>query len=83
MNFCERYLGLASYLDMYYDILNYFTNIKAPMKGLYLSDTINGGRIMCNIIPNNSKRTMVIINNSNKIMCYKQEEMKNIEINNS
>ena len=83
LNFCERYLGLASYLDMYYDILNYFTNIKAPMKGLYLSDTINGGRIMCNIIPNNSKRTMVIINNSNKIMCYKQEEMKNIEINNS
>ena len=84
INFCERYLKLAGYLQMYHDIINYFTTVKAPMRGLYTSDTINGGRIMCNIIPVKSSRTMAVIIDSNigKRMCYKQERMSKFEVNN-
>ena len=84
INFCERYLHLAGYLQMYYDIIKFFTTIKAPMRGLYSSDTINGGRIMCNIIPNNSLREMVILINptDNKRMCYRQERMSRFEFDN-
>ena len=84
INFCERYLKLAGYLQMYYDIINYFTTIKAPMRGLYTSDTINGGRIMCNIVPNNANREMVLIINpeEKREMCYVQERMSKFEFNN-
>lgn len=84
LNFCQRYLNLASYLDMYYDIIKYFTAVKAPMRGLRSSDTINGGRIMCNIVPNDSKREMVAIvdNTVGRNMCYKQERMRKFEYNN-
>ena len=84
INFCERYLNLAGYLQMYYDIIKYFTTIKAPMRGMYSSDTINGGRIMCNIIPDNSSRQMVMVIDPavNKRMCYRQERMSKFEFNN-
>ena len=84
LNFCERYLRLAGYLDMYYDIINYFTNVKAPMRGLYSSDTIRGGRIMCNIVPNEIKREMVMIVDPTvgREMCYIQERMPKYENNN-
>lgn len=85
INFCQRYLKLAGYLEMYYDIINYFTTVKAPMRGMCSSDTINGGRIMCNIIPNMNNREMVIITNNSNIkreMCYIQERMSKFEINN-
>ena len=69
---------------MYHDIINYFTVIKAPMRGLYSSDTINGGRIMCNIVPNKTGRVMctIVDNTKGREMCYKQERMKKFEINN-
>ena len=84
INFCERYLNLAGYLEMYYDIIKYFTTIKAPMRGMYSSDIINGGRIMCNVVPNSSGRDMVIIIDDmiNREMCYKQERVSKFEINN-
>jgi len=84
LNFCQRYLNLAGYLDMYYDIIKYFSTIKAPMRGLYSSDTINGGRIMCTIVPNKNKREMCIIvdNSVGREMCYKQERMSKFEYNN-
>lgn len=77
LDFCERYLHLAGYLDMYYDIIKYFTKIKAPMRGLYSYDCISGNRIMCNIVPNNAARSMVIINDNNisREMCHIQERM--------
>jgi hypothetical protein len=85
INFCVRYLHLAGYLEMYYDIIKFFTTVKAPMRGLYFSDCITGYRNMCNIVPNEEKRTMVVINdNSNgRIMCLKQERMSRFEVNNS
>lgn len=84
INFCVRYLNLAGYLDMYYDIIKYFTTIKAPMRGIYSSDTINGGRIMCNIVPNNSGRELVMIIDPTvgREMCYRQEKVSKFEINN-
>lgn len=84
INFCQRYLHLAGYLDMYYDIIKYFTTIKAPMRGMYSSDTINGGRIMCNIVPNSKGREMVMIVDPKvgREMCYVQERMKKFDINN-
>lgn len=85
INFCERYLHLAGYLEMYYDIIKYFTTIKAPIMGLYASDCISGKRCMCNIIPNNSNRVMVSIvgNNTAREMCYIQERMSKFEVNNN
>lgn len=84
LNFCERYLHLAGYLEMYYDIINYFTTVKAPNMGLYSSDCISGKRYMCNIIPKNSKKQMVNIidNRTGRQMCYIQERMKKFEVNN-
>ena len=84
ITFCERYLNLAGYLQMYYDIINFFTTIKAPMRGMYTSDTINGGRIMCNTVPNKIGREMVMIIDpiNNKEMCYRQERMSKFEYNN-
>lgn len=82
INFCERYLKLAGYLEMYYDIINYFTTVKAPMRGLYNYNPIDGGRVMCTTVPENSMRTMVSIDNSPRVMCVVQERMNGYEVNN-
>ena len=77
INFCERYLNLAGYEEMFNDIISYFSTVKRPVSGLRHVDTMTGGRIMCDIVPKDSKRVMCeIIDNSNgRIMCDKIERM--------
>lgn len=77
INFCERYLNLAGYEEMFNDIISYFNTVKRPSSGLRHVDTMTGGRIMCDIVPRGSKRVMCeIIDNSNgRIMCDKIERM--------
>lgn len=85
LNFCHRYLNLASYNEMYYEIINYFTNIKAPIMGLNYIDTISGLRVMCNIVPTDSKKQMVIVDDESKgkEMCVINRRMVKFEANNS
>jgi hypothetical protein len=64
--FCERYLRLAGYEQMADDIIEYFTTIKAPIRGLRSHDSVSGKRIMVNIIPKGQKRTMVSLVDKSK-----------------
>lgn len=71
LNFCERYLHLAGYEQMYDDIIEYFTTIMPPIRGLKDYDCVSGLKIMASIIPDNSKREMCTIVDPSepKIMC--------------
>ena len=75
INFCERYLHLAGYEQMFDDIIEYFRTIHKPDRGLRFNDTITGKHIMCEIIPNKDKRTMVRIVDGPKVMCFVRERM--------
>lgn len=79
LNFCERYLHLASYEQMFDDIIEYFRTIKIPFKGLRRFDTLSGLRIMANVVPENQKKTMVNIvdNSKNRTMCIIRKKMVN------
>ena len=58
LNFGERYLGLAGYEDMWYDIYEYFTTIKNPARGLFMRNTITGNVYMCHTVINTQPRQM-------------------------
>lgn len=73
LTFCSRYLHLADYVEMYHDILNYFSTVKNPHRGLQNVDYVTGRRIMvipviknqlremCTIVDNTKPRTMVTV----------------------
>lgn len=68
LNFCERYLHLASYEQMFDDIINYFATVKAPRVGLRNVDTQSNKLIMVEKIPYHSKVPMVDkVDNTTKI----------------
>ena len=71
LNFCERYLHFAGYEQMYDDIIEYFTTIMPPIRGLKDYDCVSGLRIMANIIPDDSKKEMCTIVDPTKlkVMC--------------
>ena len=83
INFCERYLHLAGYEEMYNDIIEYFQTVVCPSVGLKSYDVISGKRIMINTIPKDSKRNMIeVINDEKKTMCVILKKMAG-EINES
>lgn len=61
LTFCKRYLHLAGFTEMYHDIINYFTKVKNPSRGLQDVDVITGRRIMCIPVMNDKPREMVKI----------------------
>lgn len=67
ITFCSRYLRLAGYMDMYHDIINYFSKIKNPRRGLQHINFITGKRIMARIVMNNKLREMVKIVDNKKL----------------
>lgn len=77
LNFCQRYIKLASYEEMFDDIIEYFTTVKAPMRGLRAYDTMTGKRIMANIIPSKQTHIMVqmVDNSTKRIMCINRKGM--------
>ena len=77
LNFCQRYIKLASYEEMFDDIIEYFTTVKAPMRGLRAYDTMTGKRIMANIIPSKQTHIMVqmVDNSTKRIMCINRKRM--------
>ena len=60
LNFCERYLHLANYEQMYDDIKEFFTTVKAPFAGLYDINTITGNTVMCYKVPKGAKKVMCV-----------------------
>lgn len=60
ITFCNRYLHLPSYEEMYDDIVNYYTNIKNPVGWLYKYDKKTGKEIMCRTVLPNQPRQMCI-----------------------
>jgi len=81
LDFCNRYLNLPTYEEMYNSIIDYFTKIKNPMKGLYYSNR-NGKKIMCININNKQKRTMchIVDNTKKRNMCVKVDKMPSTEV---
>lgn len=79
LNFCQRYLNLASYEEMFDDIIEYFSAVEAPNGVLRKYDTLSGKIIMAQIVPNGTKRNMVnIIDNSvGRTMCINRGKMVN------
>lgn len=79
LSFCQRYLKLGSYQDVYHDIIEYFSTVKAPGRGLRIYDPITGMRTMCTIVPNKEKRNMVRIvdNTEPRIMVRYARKMPN------
>ena len=77
LNFCQRYLRLASYEEMFDDIIEYFSTVKLPMRGIRAYDPLSGKRIMVNIAPSGEKHVMVsTVDNSNKrVMCINRGRM--------
>ena len=72
LNFCSRYLKLATYLEMYYDIIKYFSEIKNPSRGLYYAD--NNGKIMCiNINPKQLRNMVSYVTPGGRCMCIKHQ----------
>lgn len=75
LDFCHRYLNLATYEEMYDDILKFYTEIcnsnRYPI--LYTEN----GKIMCHIVPDNKigKELCIITNNKEKIMCKIVDKM--------
>lgn len=56
LNFCSRYLNLASYEEMYDEIYKYFTTVISPRGMLNTIDTLSGKTILCHEVPKNNKR---------------------------
>lgn len=81
INFCERYLNLAGYEQMFDDIIEYFITIKHPSRGLRRFDPISGKRIMVNVVPNKENREMVrfVDNTNGRVMCINRGKMVKIE----
>lgn len=71
LNFCNRYLNLPTYEEMFDDIIYYFTNIRNSNRGIRKYDTLTGKRIMVYNLPERNNRNMVCIidNTKNKNMC--------------
>ena len=83
IDFCERYLHLAGYQQMYEDVIRYFTEVKNPARGLQHIDPNTGKRIMCRIINPEQKREMVHIVDPSKgrTMCVNQERIVPYDFN--
>ena len=86
INFCNRYLNLAGYEQMYDDIIEYFNTVKNPFNGLRMT------RLECNIemsrnVIKDQKREMIrYVDNSIKYsnqMIINQERMVNCGFNSS
>jgi DNA polymerase elongation subunit (family B) len=79
LDFCQRYLHLAGYEEMYDDIIKYFSTIENPAGRFRYSDPISGKRYMYHIINNQQNRIMCRISQDGekRRMCFKVDKMPN------
>ena len=78
LNFAARYLHLATYEEMFNDILEYFSTVEAPQHGVRRFDTLTGKKVMVRIIPKDSKREMcrIVDNTKPREMVIIREKME-------
>ena len=78
INFGERYLGLAGYEQMYYDIIEYFNTVANPARGLFMTNCITGTRYMCHTIMPDKPRLMchVVQPYEKRLMVRRQQKME-------
>lgn len=71
ITFCNRYLHLASYEEMYNDIINYYRTIKNPRRCLFTHDKATGLMIMCElVIPHQKRELCTLVDKSEpRVMC--------------
>ena len=58
IDFCNRYLGMPDYEQMYDSINTYFTQVKNPSRGLRMYDSLQGKRIMTHNMDSNKPRQL-------------------------
>lgn len=58
LDFCQRYLGLPSYEEMYHLIEQYFREVKNPVRGTRIDNPMSGKKVMYRRINNNQNRQM-------------------------
>lgn len=80
LDFCNRYLNLATYEEMYDDVIYYFTNVQNPQRSVFTDDSINGRRYMCHPVvkteENNYRQMVYNVDNSKpRNMILHQERM--------
>ena len=77
LDFGKRYLNLGSYEEVHDDIIEYFSTIVNPIRGLKIMDVISGNRYMGTKIDNSQKRVMAykVDNSQHRIMVRHQERM--------
>ena len=79
LDFCQRYLGMMSYEQMYYSVLRYFREVINASRAPRYVDTITGLRFMYHLVDNTQKRLMYrLVDNGkdrNQKMCIIQERM--------
>lgn len=81
INFGERYLGLAGYEQLWYDIVEYFNTIANAGMGLYQYNVITGKIYLCNTVIKDKPMPMCRIVDPNEpiMMC---RTIKQMEVNN-
>ena len=82
LDFCSRYLHLGTYEEVYDDIIEYFSTLVDPVRGLQYYDSIDGMRYLCRKVVNKSQGQIIarVIDNSEpRIIAIKQERMSKYE----
>ena len=81
LNFCQRYLHLLSYQEMYEYIIWYYNNIKNAQRGLSFRNTKTGLRYLWREVDNTKGREMcrIVDNTKGRVMCIIQERMPKYE----
>ena len=82
LDFCQRYLNLADYEEMYDDVIKYFTTIVMPCVALKQFDTITGKKILCFDIAPECKKRLAIDSTHKKLLCI-DIPRKMVDINES
>ena len=81
INFGERYLGLAGYEQLWYDIVEYFNTIANAGMGLYQYNVMTGKIYLCNTVIKDKPMPMcrIVDPNESIMMCrtIKQMEVDN------
>lgn len=78
LDFCNRYMNFGTYSEVYNDIIEYFTKVKDPIRGLQYYDSIDGMRYLCRkVVDNKAGRVIakVVDNTQPRIIATVQERM--------
>lgn len=82
LDFCQRYLQMPSYEEMYDLILEFFRQVQNPAGSVRYFDSITGKRFMYHLINNEQKRQLYHVvddNTAKRNLIIIQERMPNCD----